>query len=94
MLKNLIIDENEGNRIRSKVQWFEEGEQSTKFFHGLEKSKAKNKSFENILDKNGSLKSGTNEIMKVQVDFYKSLYSSEGIDTSARDFLVNILPKL
>ena len=93
LLKSHLISENEGNRIRSKVQWFEEGEQSTKFFHGIEKSKAKNKSFENILDKKGELKSGTDEIMKVQVEFYKDLYSSEGIDVSARDFFGQYITK-
>ncbi len=43
-----------GARIRAKVQWIEEGERGTKFFHGLEKSRASNKQWTSIRNTNGN----------------------------------------
>ena len=85
-LRILLEKDIEGSRIRSRVKWFEDGEQSSKFFHSIEKSKAKNKDFLHILDENKILRSGTSDVMQVQVDFYSKLYSSEGIDYNERNY--------
>ena len=60
-LNALLDKENNGFKIRSRVRWYEEGEQSTKYFHSIEKTKAKNKDFVKILDENKNIKSGTEE---------------------------------
>ena len=52
----------------------EEGEKPTQFFHNLEKYHAKNKTWTKILNGDNTLVYGTNEIMNVQVDFYKKNY--------------------
>ena len=78
-LKEILDKEAEGAKIRSRVKWFEEGERPTKFFHAMEKTKSKGKSWDKILNKNGVIVEDASEIMKVQVDFYKDLYSSKGI---------------
>ena len=75
-LKTIYHQESEGVKIRSRVQWYEEGEQSTKYFHNLEKAKSKNKSWDKILNKNGEMVYGTKEIMSTQVEFYKKLYTT------------------
>ena len=46
----LINEKHEGARIRSRLQFWEEGERSTKYFHNLEKRNGKNKSWDAILD--------------------------------------------
>ena len=93
-LRSFLDRRAEGQRIRSRVKWFEEGEQSTKFFHSIEKTKSSNKDFEQIFDENKVLKSGTDDVMKVQVDFYKKLFTSEGIDDSACDYFGKYITKV
>ena len=93
-LRSFLDKRAEGDRIRSRVKWFEEGEQSTKFFHSVEKTKASNKDFDQILDENKVLKTGTDEVMRVQVEFYKKLYTSEGIDDSACEFFGSYINKV
>ena len=39
-IRNIISEECEGDRVRSRAKWFEEGEKSTAYFHGLEKYSA------------------------------------------------------
>ena len=85
-LKTIYHLESEGVKIRSRVQWYEEGEQSTRYFHNLEKAKAKNKSWEKILNKNNDMVYGTKEIIKTQVEFYKNLYTTEGINQEDCEF--------
>ena len=92
-LKILLEKDIEGSRIRSRVKWFEDGEQSSKFFHSIEKSKAKNKDFLHILDENKILRSGTSDVMQVQVDFYSKLYSSEGIDYNERNYFEQFITR-
>ncbi len=90
-LKKMYEDKGQGAKVRSRLNWFEYGEKPTKYFHNLEKQNAKNKAWESILDKDGELISGTKNVQKVQVDFYKTLYKSEGICTEKCDpFLSSI----
>ena len=91
---NVLLDkENNGFKIRSRVRWFEDGEQSTKYFHSIEKTKAKNKDFIRIFDENKSIKSGTEEVMKVQVDFYSKLYKSDGINQNDCNYFGQFITK-
>ena len=76
-LKNIIYDEVAGAKIRSRLQWIEEGEKSTKFFHNLEKYNARNKSWTKILNNKNQIVDSTNEIINVQVDFYRKLHKLE-----------------
>ena len=92
-LRKLIEKEAEGIKIRSRVKWFEEGEKSTKFFHSVEKTKAKQKNWNKILDEKKNTKIGTTEIMEVQRNFYENLYRSEGIDKSACEFFGQFINK-
>ena len=81
----IINKKSEGEKIRSKIKWWEEGEKSTKFFHNLEKSRAKQKAWDKILDKNGKLEYGTSNVLKRQVEFYKNLFTSEQNDNNQRE---------
>ena len=91
MLKNehrtLLSTNCEGARIRSRIKWWEEGEKSTKYFHDLEKSKAKSKTWDCILDENKQLIYGTKNIQKRQVRFYKELFTSEVVSNDHSFFL-------
>ena len=92
-LRDVYNKEAQGIKIRSRAQWFEEGEQSTKYFHSLEKIHAKNKNWDKILDSNGKICMDTNDIINVQVDFYKKLYSSAEINKNECDFFSQQITK-
>ena len=85
-LRNIAYKESEGVKISSKCQWFEEGEKPTKYFHNLEKYHGDNKTWTKILDKNKKIVEGTDQIMRIQTDFYRELYNYVGVDYNKRDF--------
>ena len=93
--ETLFSQETEGMKIRSKVQAWEEGERSTKYFHNLEKRNAKEKTWDRILDKDDNLVTGTKNIQKRQVEFYKELFQSEhkGDNKPETDFFLNNLDR-
>ena len=68
----------QGAILRSKVRWMEQGEHSSKYFFNLEKQNAKAKVMNQIIDKDGKLEIKQNQILKIQKDFYRRLYTSNG----------------
>jgi len=72
-LSSLISKETEGVKIRSRAQWFEEGEKPTRYFFRLEKKRAEANTFESLLDSNGFAKTSPKDLENVLVLFYKNL---------------------
>ena len=92
-LKHIYEEKAEGAKIRSRIQWWESGEKSTKYFHNLEKRNAKEKVWERILDKENAIQYGTQNIMKCQVEFYNSLYTSQDTCQEKQDKFLACLDK-
>ena len=90
----LLNKTTQGIKIRSRVQWWEEGEKSTRFFHSMEKQNGKNKTWDKILDSEGNLVYGTKDIQNQQVIFYKNLFTSQNINEDKSYFLSNPEKKL
>ena len=68
-----------GILLRSHIDWHEYGEQPTKYFCSLEKSKYVNKTVYKI-EKDGILITDQTKILPEMAQYYESLYSSK-IDT-------------
>ncbi len=83
----------DGAKMRAKVQWIENGERGTSFFHGLEKSRATNKQWTSIINKRGETKYGINDILDTQKEFYDELYSKSSLDQQAMITLLESLEK-
>ena len=66
-----------GAYVRSRAQWLEEGETSSRYFHNLEKVRSKDKLWDAIFDESGQEVTGVRNIMDVQRRFYENLYKSE-----------------
>ena len=93
--EDLFSIKSKGAKVRSRAQWWEEGEQSSKYFFGLEKRNAKEKSWDQIMDKKGNLISGTQNIQSRQVEFYEDLYKSQNLpdrESYKKFFLENRFP--
>jgi hypothetical protein len=94
-LKEILEYKGEGARVRSRVNWHEEGENSSSYFFNLEKRNAKDKAWERILDTKGNMLTGIQNILETQVNFYSELYKSQIHEQIGNDkFLDSIDRKL
>lgn len=94
-IKNAYEKQADAARIRSKVKWYEEGEQSSKFFFDLEKKNGTNKLWYRIKCDDGTFKDDIDSILKEQTKFYEKLFTTEGWDRENGHFLIqNIENKL
>ena len=90
-LSSLISKEAEGAKIRSKVQWLEEGEKPTRFFFRLEQKRAEKNTFESLVDKDGVEKFSQEDLEPILVDFYTSLFSKDTLDMQIQTALIDDL---
>ena len=79
-LRDIYSKDARGSFIRSRAKWAEEGETSSRYFHSLEKKRAKDKLWDAILDDSGQEVTGIRNILDVQKNYYKKLYKSELVD--------------
>ena len=75
-----------GAILRSKVRWAEEGEQSTKFFFGLEKQNYIKKHVRKLKLDNGTTTTDPKKINSEMRLFYKNLYKSHSNNECSDDF--------
>ena len=72
-LSTLISNEAEGAKIRSRAQWFEEGEKPTRYFFRLERTRAISNSFSSLFDENGIEKTLQQDLENILTRFYQTL---------------------
>ena len=65
----------QGVLFRTKANWYNESEASTKFFFSLEKAKSGAKNMNSILLENGQEVTNINKILNEQHNFYRKLYT-------------------
>jgi exonuclease III len=73
----IISDKVEGDAIRCKISWHEEGHKASKMFLNLEKTKGESKTIRTLKDNNGKTVTGVKNILKLEEDFYKNIYKSK-----------------
>ena len=88
-IKEYYEKQTEAAKIRARVKAFEEGEKSTRYFFNQEKHNISNKTWTQIICKDGTLKSDIHSILREQTTFFKELFTSEGIDVTVADTLLN-----
>ncbi len=76
-LKSIYNLKHTGAQIRAKVMWAEKGEQSTKYFLGLEKSRGKQKIMSSLKMDDGKTTSKQSIIINEQVKYYERLYKKK-----------------
>ena len=73
---NLIIEsKTRGAIIRSRVQWFEEGEKNSKYFFNLEKRVSNMKTMHRFRLQNDSIIDDPVKILNEMKNYYKTLYT-------------------
>ena len=76
-LENLHSYATQGAILRTKSQYFEMGESSTKYFFSLEKRNAKNKVMSSTFTDEGQLTMNSTEILTQQANYFCKLYTKD-----------------
>ena len=76
-LKEIENEKIKGMLVRSRVEWHEKGEKSTKYFFDLEKNNALKKHIRKLVLSNGTTTTDPQSILNEQMSFYKDLLSSK-----------------
>lgn len=94
-LKKLDLKDLEAIKIRTKAQFLEEGERSTRYFYSLEKSRKADQTIRVLTKDNLDCVSEPQDLLKETHSFYKQLFTAQPIDVHARDKFLNCaIPKL
>ena len=75
-LKQLELKELEANKIRSKAQFVEEGEKSTRFFISLEKCRRSAQNMRVLTKSNMDTVTETRDLLGEAFSFYKQIYTA------------------
>ena len=91
-LKQLLNEEAEGNQIRSRAKWIEEGEKTSRYFFGLEKSRQKNNTITRLKKEDITLTKDI-EILEEAKNFYQQLYTAEPTNLTDQKWILQHLDK-
>ena len=92
-MKLEVADANKARaaQVRSRIKWTEDGERSTKYFLGLEKTRANSKLMDQVKDEQGNLLTNQNDIQRRQRQYFANLYTKniddKDINKTINDFL-------
>ena len=90
-LQNIIKLKTQGAIIRSRIQYYDEGEKNSKYFFNLEKRNANIKSINRLQLHDNEITENPKLIMAEMENFYKKLYSS--VETSdPNEFTCRYIP--
>ena len=87
-LEDAHRQQSRGARIRSRIQWAEDGEASTRYFFRLEKRRSALRLFAAIKTLAGVLVSSLIEIQRAWVSFYGLLYTAQQLDITQQNFFL------
>ena len=88
-LKQLELKELEATKIKKKTRFLVEGEQSTRYFYSLEKSRQANQTIHTLTKDNLDTISEPQDLPKETHNFYKALFTAEACDEGARTQFLN-----
>ena len=87
---NLIETRTKGAILRSKCDWYENGEKSSKFFLNLEKRKAVNGTVKKLIQPNNSEISNSKEILAELHNFYSNLFTKNALPLASNVLIFSI----
>ena len=93
-LNEITLNDMRGAALRAKIQWYEEGEKSTKFFYSIEKSRQRKKVITKLVNVNGEIIQDQAKIVDEQINFYRRLYKHEPVDLHSQEELVNYISRI
>ena len=93
-LESEVKYKTQGSIIRSRTQWYEEGEKSSKYFLNLEKRNFNNKRINKLQLEDNSMITNDKDILNEEKLFYSNLYTKKNISTPSVNFFDPAEPNL
>ena len=90
-LKEAHRQQSRGARIRSNIQWAEEGEASTAYLFRLEKKRGQQRLITAIKNLGGIVVRNLGQIACAWIGFYGQLFNSQALHTSQQDYFLQTL---
>jgi hypothetical protein len=84
-LEEIVNTKTRGAMIRSKANWAENGEKSTKYFLGLEKRNYKNKCISILISHDGRTLTDSDDILKEEQHYFSRVYSTQKPSLSIKE---------
>ena len=94
LLNSLHDYSRQGLRIRSRAEWFEEGEKKTQYFEQLLKTKKRKSVIKEVYNQNEEPVTDKNEVLKIIKSFYEKLYSDHDVFEDENLLFLTDIPKL
>ena len=94
ILSKLYDYSKQGIRVRSRTEWFENGENNIQYFEQLLKSNKKKTVIRELYDKESKIIRDKNEILKIIKVYYEKLYSENKRNIDGASSLFNNIPRL
>ena len=87
-----MLDEESFYRHKSRVQWIQEGDMNTRFFHNMVATKQKTKTITTLIDEQGNRLSTYAQISHEVVSFFQRLFGT--VDSNVRSCPMEILSEI
>ncbi|XP_062021007.1 uncharacterized protein LOC133737483 [Rosa rugosa] len=65
-------------KVRSRLNWLQEGDNNTKFFHAYAKGRGRQNKVEGVFNENGVWCDSMSEVQQAFVEYFSNIYRSEG----------------
>ena len=78
-LEDLLNVKAQGAFVRSRANWIDLGEKCSKYFFGLEKKNANNKTISNLKDKDGTTHNDKTNINRIVFEHFSNVFASKNI---------------
>lgn len=73
----IMSEKFKGAAFRSKCQWYEKGERSSRYFFNLEKSNYRQKTMSQAFAPDGSLVVNDKQVLDIQANYFSNLYEAD-----------------
>ena len=87
-IQTLLTYKANGEQVRTRRQWAEEGEKPSNFFLNMEKHRARTKLISAVYRPDGSLTNNLSDIILSYRNFYQNLFSHESLDIQKQDHII------
>uniref|UniRef100_A0A803PVI9 Reverse transcriptase domain-containing protein n=1 Tax=Cannabis sativa TaxID=3483 RepID=A0A803PVI9_CANSA len=94
ILDDLLSQEEEYWKQRSRISWLQSGDSNTRFFHQKATSRKSNNSIRMLIDDNGIEHTSLDGIAQVIQTYFHTLFTTDGVDLDATQQIMTTVPSL
>uniref|UniRef100_A0A803NVH0 Reverse transcriptase domain-containing protein n=1 Tax=Cannabis sativa TaxID=3483 RepID=A0A803NVH0_CANSA len=92
ILDELLAQEEDYWKQRSRMNWLKSGDSNTKFFHQKANSRQKNNAIKKLMDDHGVEHTSQSAIANVVQSYFQNIYTTDGVDNEALQSVFSKVP--